>query len=100
METLKSNENEDEEEGEMYLCSRHALRGATLQEHLLLHSHLPPQRLLLKVLPQVYRGRHRCSQLVKLAVLQQRHPVYLGDIGCQTHTHTLFDMAESFFCSA
>ena len=44
------------QEGEIYLSSRHALWGATLQKYLLLESHLPPQRLLLEVLPQVYGG--------------------------------------------
>lgn len=74
----------------MYLSSRHALWGATLQKHLLLKSHLPPQRLLFKVLPQVCRGWHTCSQhLLKAAQWQQWHPVYLG-IGCHafTHAHT------------
>lgn len=53
----------------IYLGSRHALWGATLQQHLLLKTHLPPQRLLFKVFSQVYRGRHTCSQqLVKAAL--------------------------------
>lgn len=51
----KSTKNGDEED-EMYLGGGHALWGATLQKQLLLESHLPPQRLLLKVLPQVCRG--------------------------------------------
>lgn len=61
-------ESGDKEKG-VYLSSGHALWGATLQQHLLLESHLPPQRLLLKVFSQVYRGRHTCSQqLVKAAL--------------------------------
>lgn len=41
-----------------YLGGGHALRGSTLQQHLLLQPHLPPQRLLLKVLSQVCRQQH------------------------------------------
>lgn len=61
------------EEEEIYLSSRHTLRGTALQQHLLLEPYLPPQWLLLEVLPQVYRGRHRCSQQLEKAPLWQRH---------------------------
>lgn len=73
----------------MYLSSGHALWGATLQQHLLLESHLPPQRLLLKVLPQVYSGRHRCSQqLVKAASRQQSDTLFiLLTLDVTKHTH-------------
>lgn len=60
-------ENGDKDR-DVYLSSRHALRGPTLQQHLLLEPHLPPQGFLLKVLPQIYRGRHTWSlQLLKVA---------------------------------
>lgn len=50
-----------------YLSGWHALWGAALQQHLLLEAHLPPQRLLLEVLPQVWRQevtRRRLEWLV------------------------------------
>lgn len=69
---IQSSSVGDESDGgekSIYLGSRHALWGATLQQHLLLKTHLPPQRLLFKVFSQVYRGRHTCSQqLVKAAL--------------------------------
>lgn len=74
---------------EIYLGSGHPFWGATLQQHLLFESHLPPQRFLLKILPQIYRaGEHICSQqLVKTALWQQWHSVYLSDTACHTRTH-------------
>lgn len=60
-----------------YLGSRHPLWGATLQQHFLFQSHLPSQRLLLKVLPEVYwregevGGTHGVSSW-----------------SCDTHAHT------------
>lgn len=51
-----------DENGVAYLSRGHALWGATLQQHLLLQSDLPSQRLLLEVLPQIYRRQHRFSQ--------------------------------------
>lgn len=91
MQPCKVNPNRDKGL-ETYLSGGHALRGATLQQHLLLEPHLPPQWLLLEVLPQVYRREVTQMQ----SALTEGWPRHSGDtlfilvslVVMRTHTNS------------